>query len=50
MNEINHDRLLTYEFYYENGKTYEQEVNEDIRLDCTEGLHFFLTRKEAANW
>ncbi len=32
---------------YNKGETIESEFNDDIREDCTEGIHFFLTYDEA---
>ena len=29
---------------------YPDSYNDDIRVVCTHGLHFFLTRKEAEGW
>jgi len=29
---------------------YPDSYNDDIRVECTHGLHFFLTRKEAEGW
>jgi hypothetical protein len=36
---------------YEVGKiTKADSFDPDIRIDCTHGIHFFLTRQEAVNW
>ena len=36
---------------YELNKTVKpNSFNDDIRLDCTNGIHFFMTRKEAEEW
>jgi hypothetical protein len=36
---------------YETGVTLKVEnFNDDIRVVCAEGIHFFMTRKEADNW
>jgi hypothetical protein len=36
---------------YETGVTLKVEnFNDDIRVGCAEGIHFFMTRKEAENW
>jgi hypothetical protein len=38
-----HDGMFTYQV----GGTVEAELNDDIRIECTAGIHFFITRKEA---
>lgn len=36
---------------YEKGQTYKApRFNDDIRLECAEGLHVFLTEQEAEEW
>jgi len=35
---------------YNKGKVVTATLNEDIRVDCTEGIHFFLTKEEAEQW
>jgi len=36
---------------YEPGMTvYPDKYDEDIRIECTSGIHFFITRKEAENY
>jgi hypothetical protein len=27
-----------------------QDYNDDIRIECTKGIHFFMTLKEAQKW
>jgi len=42
-----HDNKLIYEI----GKpTYPNKFNDDIRLECSNGIHFFITRQEAIDW
>jgi len=37
--------------YYIEGKTYYPDsYDDDIRVECTHGVHFFMTRREAENW
>ena len=36
---------------YETGSTvYADSFNDDIRVECTNGIHFFMTEKEADEW
>jgi hypothetical protein len=36
---------------YKKGTTiYPNSYNDDIRVECTNGIHFFLTREEAEEW
>ena len=36
---------------YRNGETvYPHAYEDDIRLDCAGGIHFWLTREEAEKW
>ena len=35
---------------YHEGKTLESDYDDDIRVECTKGIHFFMTRKEAEEW
>ena len=36
---------------YRVGKTVESDsYDDDIRVECSHGIHFFLTRKEAEEW
>ena len=35
---------------YVEGETLEVEYDSDIRIECTKGIHFFMTRKEAEEW
>jgi hypothetical protein len=36
---------------YETGSTvYADSYNDDIRVECTNGIHFFMTEKEANEW
>ena len=38
-------------FMYEVGKIVNPDsYNDDIRLDCTNGIHFFVTKQEAEEW
>jgi len=37
-------------FTYQVGKTVFVEANEDIRVECSHGIHFFMTRKEAVEY
>ena len=36
--------------YKEGEVVYADSYNDDIRVDCTFGIHFFMTRKEAEGW
>jgi hypothetical protein len=37
--------------YYLKGETvYADSFNADIRVECTNGIHFFMTEKEAQEW
>jgi len=39
------------DFIWTVGKTHEvEDFNDDIRIECAPGLHFFITRKEAENY
>ena len=39
------------QFVYEIGKTVEPDsYNPDIRVECTKGIHFFMTRREAEEY
>jgi len=38
------------EGYYLGGTFKEPAYDDDIRLECTKGLHFFMTLKEAQDW
>ena len=41
----------SYTFIYKVGETVtEPNYDSDIRVDCTQGIHFFLTREEAENY
>ena len=43
--------LRDYYFIYRVGETVEvPDFNDDIRLECTQGIHFFETRKEAEEY
>jgi hypothetical protein len=36
---------------YVEGATYHPDTyDDDIRVECTHGVHFFLTREEAERW
>ena len=36
---------------YKRGETvYADSYNDDIRLECTGGVHFFMTKREAEEW
>jgi hypothetical protein len=37
-------------FKYKVGETVRAALNDDIRIECTSGIHYFLTRKEAENY
>jgi hypothetical protein len=39
-----------YRFKYKVGETVRANLNDDIRVECTSGIHFFITRKEAENY
>lgn len=40
-----------HEFKYEVGKEVTPDsYDDDIRVECTHGIHFFMTREEAENW
>jgi hypothetical protein len=44
-------KTATYPLYYEPGKTVVADsFDPDIRIDCSHGIHFFMTRKEAKEW
>jgi hypothetical protein len=36
--------------YKEGEVVYADSFDDDIRVDCTSGIHFFMTRKEAKEW
>lgn len=37
--------------HYTVGKTvYADKFNDDIRVECTHGIHFFMTKQEAEEW
>ena len=36
--------------YKEGEVVYADAFDDDIRVDCTSGIHFFITRKEAEEW
>jgi hypothetical protein len=36
--------------YNRNSLVYAEGYNDDVRLECTGGIHFFMTRKEAEEW
>ena len=36
--------------YYAGAHIKEPNYNGDIRVECAEGLHFFMTKKEAKEW
>ena len=37
--------------YYHTGAVLEvKDYDDDIRVECTRGIHFFMTRKEAEEW
>ena len=41
----------SYDFIYSKGKIiYPDSYNDDIRIECTNGIHFFITKKEAKEW
>jgi uncharacterized protein YjbI with pentapeptide repeats len=41
----------SYDFTYKVGETAEPDsYNDDIREECTNGIHFFITREEAEMW
>jgi len=46
--------IVKYDFgitEYENGKlVYPDSYDDDIRVDCSHGIHFFLTKEEALQW
>jgi hypothetical protein len=42
-----HDASFTYEV---GAYVLEPDLNEDIRVECTKGIHFFMTRKEAKEY
>jgi hypothetical protein len=36
---------------YTEGETiYPDKFDDDIRIECTHGIHFFITKQEAENW
>ena len=36
---------------YKEGKlVYPDSYDDDIRVECTHGIHFFMTREEAEEW
>ncbi len=38
-------------FFYQKGKTVKPDsYNDNFREECTNGIHFFITRKEAEDW
>jgi len=39
-----------YPFIYVVGGIAETEYDDDIRVECTQGIHFFMTRREAEEW
>jgi len=39
-----------YRFKYKVGETVRANLNDDIRVECASGIHFFITRKEAENY
>jgi hypothetical protein len=36
--------------YKEGEFVYPDKYDDDIRVECTHGIHFFMTKKEAENW
>ncbi len=39
------------DLFYETGATLEvKDFCDDVRVECAEGIHFFITRKEAEDW
>jgi hypothetical protein len=36
--------------YREGQMVYPDSYDDDIRVDCTHGIHFWLTRREAETW
>ena len=36
--------------YTKGEKTFPDRYNDDIRIECTNGIHFFITRKEAEGY
>jgi hypothetical protein len=36
--------------YKEGEVVYADKYDDDIRVECTSGIHFFMTRKEAEEW
>jgi hypothetical protein len=36
--------------YKEGEVVYADKYDDDIRVDCTSGIHFFMTRREAEEW
>ena len=37
-------------FYQPNAIVYPDKYNDDIRIECTHGIHFFMTKEEAEKW
>ena len=35
---------------YEKGAIITSEYDDDIRVECTQGIHFFITKEEAMSW
>lgn len=35
---------------YDEGITIETDFDDDIRVECTKGIHFFMTKLEAEEW
>ena len=45
------ESVTTRELTYTTGETvFPDSYNDDIRIECTHGIHFFLTRAEAEEW
>ena len=44
------ESLRTGDFKYTLGEIAKADLDTDIRIECTSGIHFFMTRKEAEEW
>jgi hypothetical protein len=44
------ERYGTTTHYIPGQMTYPDSYDDDIRVECTHGIHFFLTREEAEEW
>ncbi len=37
-------------YYYKGAIVEADSFDDDIRLECTNGIHFFMTKEEAEEW